>query len=105
MFFQALEQQAGASDDFQEIGNEEKEVIKRKCSMDDVLEDKICGLYDLFVEVLSCLWIYPLGYLHRSSKSYLQFTLFWFQGLDEDAGPQVRKLYAEVYAFFLLCWE
>ncbi|GFY85561.1 wound-responsive family protein [Actinidia rufa] len=67
----ALEQQAGASDDFQEIGNEEKEVIKRKCSMDDVLEDKICGLYDLFVE-----------------------------GLDEDAGPQVRKLYAELAALW-----
>ncbi|KAI8004421.1 Ubinuclein-2 [Camellia lanceoleosa] len=63
----ALEQQAGASDDFQEIGNEEKEVIKRKYSMDDVLEDKICDLYDLYVE-----------------------------GLDEDAGPQVRKLYAEL---------
>ncbi|XP_057490500.1 LOW QUALITY PROTEIN: ubinuclein-1-like [Actinidia eriantha] len=67
----ALEQQAGASDDFQEIGNEEKEVIKRKCSIDDVLEDKICGLYDLFVE-----------------------------GLDEDAGPQVRKLYAELAALW-----
>ncbi|KAL7208688.1 hypothetical protein ACSBR1_030428 [Camellia fascicularis] len=63
----ALEQQAGASDDFQEIGNEEKEVIKRKYSMDDALEDKICDLYDLYVE-----------------------------GLDEDAGPQVRKLYAEL---------
>ncbi|KAA8538401.1 hypothetical protein F0562_028053 [Nyssa sinensis] len=63
----ALEQQAGASDDFQEIGNEEKEVLKRKCRMDDALEDKICDLYDLYVE-----------------------------GLDEDAGPQVRKLYAEL---------
>ncbi|PSS00123.1 Centrosomal protein [Actinidia chinensis var. chinensis] len=64
----ALEQQAGASDDFQEIGNE---VIKRKCSMDDVLEDRICGLYDLYVE-----------------------------GLDEDASPQVRKLYAELAALW-----
>uniref|UniRef100_A0A5B7AJ93 Putative ubinuclein-2-like isoform X1 n=1 Tax=Davidia involucrata TaxID=16924 RepID=A0A5B7AJ93_DAVIN len=63
----ALEQQAGTSDDFQEIGNEEKEVLKRKCRMDDALEDKICDLYDLYVE-----------------------------GLDEDAGPQVRKLYAEL---------
>ncbi|XP_058189744.1 ubinuclein-1-like isoform X2 [Rhododendron vialii] len=63
----ALEQQAGASDDFQEIGNEGKEVIKRKYSMDDALEDSICDLYDLYV-----------------------------QGLDEDAGPQARKLYAEL---------
>ncbi|THG08350.1 ubinuclein-2-like isoform X1 [Camellia sinensis] len=63
----ALEQQAGSSDDFQEICKEEKEVIKRKYSMDDALEDKICDLYDLYVE-----------------------------GLDEDAGPQVRKLYAEL---------
>lgn len=63
----ALEQQAGASDDFQEIGNEGKDVIKRKYCMDDALEDKICDLYDLYV-----------------------------QGLDEDAGPQVRKLYSEL---------
>ncbi|XP_028078331.1 ubinuclein-1 isoform X2 [Camellia sinensis] len=63
----ALEQQAGASDDFLEIGNEEKDVIKRKYSMDDALEDKICDLYDLYIE-----------------------------GLDDDAGPQVRKLYAEL---------
>ncbi|KAL6987012.1 hypothetical protein U1Q18_012771 [Sarracenia purpurea var. burkii] len=63
----ALEQQAEVSDDFHEMGNEGKEVIKRKFSMDDVLEDKICDIYDLFVE-----------------------------GLDEDAGPQVRKLYVEL---------
>ena len=66
-FFQSLEQQAGASDDFQEIGNE---VIKRKCSMDDVLEDRICGLYDLYVEVLTCLLLYPfyaIFYVRESS--------------------------------------
>ncbi|XAR49592.1 hypothetical protein NMG60_11032844 [Bertholletia excelsa] len=63
----ALEQQSGASDDLQEIGNEEKEVVKKKYSMDAALEDKICDLYDLFVE-----------------------------GLDEDAGPHARKLYAEL---------
>lgn len=45
-------QQAGASDDFQEIGSEEKGALKRKFSMDAVLEDKICDLYDLFVDVL-----------------------------------------------------
>ncbi|KAK0576370.1 hypothetical protein LWI29_016316 [Acer saccharum] len=61
------EQQAGASDDFQETGSEEKGVLKRKFSMDTVLEDKICDLYDLYVD-----------------------------GLDEDAGPQIRKLYVEL---------
>ncbi|XP_049370697.1 ubinuclein-1-like isoform X2 [Solanum verrucosum] len=66
-----LEQQAGASDDFQEASPEEKEAFKRKYSMDVALEDKICDLYDHFVE-----------------------------GLDEDAGPQVRKLYAELAG----CW-
>ncbi|KAM6544048.1 hypothetical protein CsatB_008495 [Cannabis sativa] len=63
----ALEKQAGASDDFQEIPTEQKEVSKRKYSMDAALEDKICDLYDLYVD-----------------------------GLDDDAGPQVRRLYAEL---------
>ncbi|XP_070028228.1 ubinuclein-1 isoform X3 [Nicotiana tabacum] len=45
-----LEQQAGASDDFQEASAEEKEAFKRKYSMDVALEDKICDLYDHFVE-------------------------------------------------------
>ncbi|KAG8633189.1 hypothetical protein MANES_18G082300v8 [Manihot esculenta] len=63
----ALEQQAGAPDDFQEIASREKGALKRKFSMDAMLEDKICDLYDLFVD-----------------------------GLDEDAGPQVRKLYVEL---------
>lgn len=66
-----LEQQAGASDDFQEASAEEKEAFKRKYSMDFALEDKICDLYDHFVE-----------------------------GLDEDAGPQVRKLYAELAGYW-----
>ncbi|KAK4340989.1 hypothetical protein RND71_039490 [Anisodus tanguticus] len=66
-----LEQQAGASGDFQEASPEEKEAFKRKYSMDVALEDKICDLYDHFVE-----------------------------GLDEDAGPQVRKLYAELAGFW-----
>ncbi|XP_065881091.1 ubinuclein-1-like isoform X4 [Euphorbia lathyris] len=62
----ALEKQAGASDDFQEFGGQEKGALKRKFSMEPALEDKICDLYDFFVD-----------------------------GLDEDAGPQVRKLYIE----------
>ncbi|KAH8507664.1 hypothetical protein H0E87_010003 [Populus deltoides] len=45
----------------------EKGAINRKYIMDDKMEDKICDLYDLFV-----------------------------QGMDEDKGPQIRKLYAEV---------
>lgn len=66
-----LLEQAGASDDFQEASAEEKEAFKRKYSMDVALEDKICDLYDHFVE-----------------------------GLDEDAGPQVRKLYAELAGYW-----
>ncbi|XP_021809628.1 uncharacterized protein LOC110753121 [Prunus avium] len=65
--FQALQQQSRASDDFQEIASGAKELSQRKFSMDAALEDKICDLYDLFVD-----------------------------GLDEDAGPQIRKLYAEL---------
>ncbi|KAH9757197.1 ubinuclein-1 [Citrus sinensis] len=56
----AYEQQAGASDDFQEIGSEEKGVLKRKYRMDSALEDKICDLYDLYVD-LAELW--PKGFM------------------------------------------
>ncbi|CAN1234544.1 UBN1 [Linum perenne] len=66
LWYQALEQHAGTSDDFQEL-NPENKPVKRKFSMDAELEDKICDLYDLFVD-----------------------------GLDEDAGPHVRKLYVEL---------
>lgn len=60
--FQALEQQAGASDDFQEVSAQDKEVSKKKFRMDAALEDKICDLYDLYVDVLffasnACSWI------------------------------------------------
>ncbi|XWS23682.1 hypothetical protein CRYUN_Cryun28dG0035900 [Craigia yunnanensis] len=61
-----LEPHARASDDFQEIGSEER-IFRRKFSMDASLENKICDLYDLYVD-----------------------------GLDEDAGPQIRKLYVEL---------
>ncbi|CAA6667709.1 unnamed protein product [Spirodela intermedia] len=45
------EQQDSFSDDFQEVvGNEEKRVPKAKYSMDDAIEDKICDLYELYVE-------------------------------------------------------
>uniref|UniRef100_A0A1D1YC36 Ubinuclein-1 n=3 Tax=Anthurium amnicola TaxID=1678845 RepID=A0A1D1YC36_9ARAE len=55
------EQQDRFSDDFQEV------TLKVKYCMDDAIEDKICDLYDLFVE-----------------------------GMDEDKGPQMRKLYVEL---------
>ncbi|TYG76026.1 hypothetical protein ES288_D03G080100v1 [Gossypium darwinii] len=61
-----LEPPPGASDDFQETGSEER-VNRRKFGMDATLENKICDLYDLYVD-----------------------------GLDEDAGPQIRKLYVEL---------
>ncbi|WJX10215.1 hypothetical protein P8452_00964 [Trifolium repens] len=60
------EQQAGASGD-QELGPDGKAIPKSNFSMDTALEDKICDLYDLFVD-----------------------------GLDETAGPLVRKLYSEL---------
>ncbi|CAL1362553.1 unnamed protein product [Linum trigynum] len=63
----AIEHQAGSSDDFQDLNSDNKGVVKRKFGMDAVLEDKVCDLYDLFVD-----------------------------GLDEDAGPHVRKLYMEL---------
>lgn len=50
---QLLEQQTASSDDFQETGPEEKESLKRKYRIDSALEDKICDLYDLYVEVIN----------------------------------------------------
>ncbi|XP_057442665.1 ubinuclein-1-like isoform X2 [Lotus japonicus] len=58
--------QAGASGD-QELGPDGKAITTNFFSMDTALEDKICDLYDLFVD-----------------------------GLDENSGPQIRKLYAEL---------
>ncbi|XP_058724538.1 ubinuclein-1-like isoform X2 [Vicia villosa] len=63
-------QQAGASGD-QELGPDGKAISKRLFTMDTALEDKICDLYDLFVD-----------------------------GLDETAGPLIRKLYAELAALW-----
>ncbi|KAH1099606.1 hypothetical protein AAZX31_13G018900 [Glycine max] len=61
-----LQQQAAASGE-QELGPDGKPITKKNFSMDTALEDKICDLYDLFVD-----------------------------GLDENSGPQIRKLYAEL---------
>ncbi|XP_040957466.1 uncharacterized protein [Gossypium hirsutum] len=55
--------------DIQEVlGYEEKVALKKQYSMDNVIEDKICDLYDLYT-----------------------------QGIDEDKGPQIRKLYVEAH--------
>ncbi|KAL5221181.1 hypothetical protein ABZP36_025894 [Zizania latifolia] len=60
------EHQDGPADDFQ-AANDEKISLKGKYVIDAALEDRICDLYDLYVE-----------------------------GMDEDKGPQSRKLYVEL---------
>lgn len=55
-------------DEFREgTDSKEKGLIKKTYSMDHSLEDKICELYDFYVD-----------------------------GMDEDKGPQIRKLYVEL---------
>ncbi|XP_071723509.1 ubinuclein-1-like [Rutidosis leptorrhynchoides] len=49
------------------VGTEQKVAITENFVMDNEMEDKICDLYDLYV-----------------------------QGMDEDKGPQIRKLYVEL---------
>ncbi|XP_019154804.1 PREDICTED: uncharacterized protein LOC109151311 isoform X2 [Ipomoea nil] len=66
-----IEQEDRTLEDFQDVTTEKKEAIKKKYSMDNALEDKICDLYDLYIE-----------------------------GLEEDAGPQVRKLYSELATYW-----
>ncbi|KAL1208009.1 Ubinuclein-1 [Cardamine amara subsp. amara] len=61
---QAIKQEGGTSDDFQD--SVEKPSLK-KFVMDAALEDKLCHLYDIFVD-----------------------------GLDEDSGSQIRKLYVNL---------
>ncbi|VVA95585.1 unnamed protein product [Arabis nemorensis] len=64
---QATNQEAGTSDDFQDVGSVEKPPLTKKFVMNTALEDKLCDLYDIFID-----------------------------GLDEDSGSQVRKLYASL---------
>nr|GMD52209.1 ubinuclein-1-like isoform X5 [Ipomoea batatas] len=59
-----IEQEDRTLEDFQDV-------IKKRYRMDNALEDKICDLYDLYIE-----------------------------GLEEDAGPQVRKLYSELATYW-----
>ncbi|XP_047056393.1 ubinuclein-1-like [Lolium rigidum] len=60
------EQQDGSADDFQAVPEEGRD-LKGKFAMDSALEDRMCDLYDLYVE-----------------------------GMEEDKGPQSRKLYVEL---------
>ncbi|CAH2033539.1 unnamed protein product [Thlaspi arvense] len=62
---QAIKQEVGTSDDFQDSV---EKTSSKKFVMDAALEDKLCDLYDIFVD----------------------------QGLDEDPGPQIRKLYVNL---------
>lgn len=48
------EKQDGSADDFQEAPvTDEKRALKKAFIMDKALEDKICDLYDLYVEVIN----------------------------------------------------
>jgi len=47
---QANEQQDGSADDFQ-VANDDRRALKTKYAMDTALEDKMCDLYDMYVEV------------------------------------------------------
>ncbi|URD72120.1 hypothetical protein MUK42_24028 [Musa troglodytarum] len=70
------ELQDGSADNFQKINNDERRALKGRYNMDSALEDKICDLYDLYVE-----------------------------GMDEDKGPQSRKLYVEIISLSLCTQE
>ncbi|KZV23192.1 wound-responsive family protein [Dorcoceras hygrometricum] len=62
-----IEQQIASSNAFRESGPAEKEALIRKNSIDDALEDKICDIYELYVEIS-----------------------------EENSGPHVKVLYEEV---------
>ncbi|KZV16556.1 bromodomain adjacent to zinc finger domain protein 2B-like [Dorcoceras hygrometricum] len=66
-----VEQQNASLDVLQEAGRGDKETLKQKYSMDNTLENKICDLYDLYVE-----------------------------RLEEESGPPVRRLYEELAALW-----
>ncbi|KZV40330.1 lipoate-protein ligase A [Dorcoceras hygrometricum] len=63
-----IEQQIASSNAFRESGPAEKEALIRKNSIDDALEDKICDIYELYVEIS-----------------------------EENSGPHVKVLYEEKY--------
>ncbi|KAG6487059.1 hypothetical protein ZIOFF_055641 [Zingiber officinale] len=116
---QLAEQQEGSTIDFRETNNDERRALKG--SMDSSLEDKICELYDLYVESAqgfrsqssasmlldmtqfngSYLYSNSIGW-HRffadltSCQSWSTHDLILEPGMDEDKGPQSRKLYLEL---------
>jgi hypothetical protein len=45
-----VNEQDGSADDFQ-VANDERRALKTKYTMDTALEDKMCDLYDMYVEV------------------------------------------------------
>ena len=47
---QVNEQQDGSADDFQ-VANDDRRALKTKYAMDTALEDILCDLYDMYVEV------------------------------------------------------
>ncbi|WOL18770.1 ubinuclein-1 [Canna indica] len=61
------EQRDGPADDIQQVNNDEIRSLDGKYTLDTALEDKLCELYDLYVE-----------------------------GMDEDKSPQSRKFYVEL---------
>lgn len=75
-YLQAIEQPGGTIDDFQELDTADKEVLKQKFSMDDALEDKICDLYDLYVQVLFVIVIYKNDMLTLLSGCITCFLLY-----------------------------
>lgn len=102
-FIQVMEQQTASSDDFQEAGPEEKESLKSKYRIDSALEDKICDLYDLHVEVIDQASLILVKFLLMELKlEYLTWSLFFVQRFEEDPGPQVRRLYEEVVGMWLI---
>ncbi|KAL6616497.1 hypothetical protein ACP70R_038767 [Stipagrostis hirtigluma subsp. patula] len=79
-----ISEQDGSADDFQSA-NDERRSLKGKSVMDSALEDRICDLYDLYVESQS-------GFCADPCFILIQLSL----GMDEDKGPQSRKLYVEL---------
>ncbi|KAG0452505.1 hypothetical protein HPP92_025169 [Vanilla planifolia] len=64
----APNQPDASTDDFRDVVNtDDRRLLTGRYSLDVALEDRICDLYDLYVE-----------------------------GMDEDKGPQSRKLYVEL---------
>lgn len=64
------------------------------------MEDKICDLYDLYIDVysqLSSFSTFLLEFAFSCGERIILAMLVIIQGLDEETGPQIRKLYSEVF--------